>query len=55
MALFWISVGLLSGTAFASAAARYPLLAPQLEFCGGAMFAGGLGLLGSMLPHVGHL
>jgi hypothetical protein len=52
MALLMISASLLGGTAFACAAARSPTYAPQLEWCGGMMLAGGLGLLGSMLPHV---
>jgi hypothetical protein len=55
MAFLVISASLLAGTALASAAARSPAHAPQLEFCGGWMLAGGLGLLGAMLPHVGYL
>jgi hypothetical protein len=55
MALLVISMSLVAGTAFASAAVRLPAYAPQLEWCGGVMLAGGLGLLGAMLPHVGYI
>jgi hypothetical protein len=55
MALLVISASLFTGAAFASAAARSPGHAPELEWCGGVMLVGGLGLLGAMLPHVGYM
>ncbi|SEF13472.1 hypothetical protein SAMN05444161_8938 [Rhizobiales bacterium GAS191] len=45
-----ILTSLLLGTAFACAAAHVPARAAALEWYGGVLLIGGLGLLGSALP-----
>ncbi|MBR0797821.1 hypothetical protein JQ615_20760 [Bradyrhizobium jicamae] len=49
-ALSVVSVGV--GSAIAFAAKRFPSRAEALESCAGALLIVGLGLLGSVLPHL---